>query len=31
MDGFLGESRRHRRTGAMVFGTDEIAIPAPAP
>jgi hypothetical protein len=29
-DRFLGEGRRHRRTEAMIFGTGEIAVPAPA-
>jgi hypothetical protein len=30
-DRFLGEGRRYRRTGAMIFCTGEIAVPAPAP
>ena len=30
-DRFLGAGRRHRRTRAMIFGTGEIAVPAPAP
>ena len=30
-DRFLGEGRRHRRTEAMIFGTGEIVVRAPAP
>jgi hypothetical protein len=28
---FLGEDRRQRRAEAMIFGTGEIAVPAPVP